>query len=132
MNKKRPVGLIVLAIINFIFGIWELIYLWLLITSPELQKLSGYTNILYPVFSILLISFLSIISGIGFIMLNYYTGYIGGIICSSAAILNILIYIIFQNSKNLMMTCAGAIYPIIVISLLVVRYKEIFEESKLN
>ena len=69
-DQKKPTGLIVLAVINFIFAFLTLIAL-LASLSPQVMRHTGLTINPYTILSPLLTGALLIASGIGFIKVDY-------------------------------------------------------------
>ena len=127
-DKKRPTGLIVLAVINFIFAFLSLIGL-LTFLSPQLLELAGIKLTLYTILSPILTGALLIISGIGFIKVDYKLGFIGGNVFGALALVNIMIGGVILG-KGLLIHAPSMIYPIVLLLLLNIRYKKYFVESK--
>ena len=127
-NKKRPTGLIVLAVINFIFAFFSLIGL-LAFLSPQFLEQAGITITPYTILSPILTGALLIISGIGFIKVDYKLGFISGNIFGGLALVNIMIGGVILG-KGLLIHIPSMIYPIVLLLLLNLRYKKYFAESK--
>lgn len=129
-NKKRPTGLIVLAVINFIFAFLSLTGL-LLLFSPQILEQAGLKINPYTILSPLFTGVLLIISGIGFIKVDYKIGFIGGNVFGVFALGNIFIGGILLG-KGLLIHIPSMIYPLVILLLLNLRYKKCFQKKTDN
>lgn len=125
-GQKRPTGLIVLAIINFVSAFLSVIGL-LALLSPQLLEQAGLKITPYTILSPLLTGVLLLISGIGFIKVDYKLGFISGNIFGVLALANILIGGIVIG-KGLLIYIPSMIYPIVLLLLLNLRYKKYFKK----
>ncbi len=130
MSEQRPKGLTALAIINFVFAFMGLGYLAILIIMPEVQSLSGYSSSVYAILSPTLTSILLIVSGIGFIRVSYGLGFIGGIVFTCVSILNTITFSALQDFNNLLLQMPGMLYPILLLILLIFKYRDVFVRTR--
>ena len=114
-DSARPTGLMVLAVIQFVFCI---ALLAVLATSPRLG--------VYGVLSPLITSLLMVGSGIGYLRQDYKLGFVGGNILGIGSLANILIFNTVQGFENFAVHIPSLIYPVVLLGLLNLRYKDAF------
>ena len=122
-DGPRPTGLMVLAVIQFVLCIG------LLIVFAAPRSLS-----LYGVLSPLITGVLMVGSAIGYLRRNYNLGFVGGNILGIGSIANILMFNAVAGFENFIAHVPSLIYPIVLLSLLNLRYKDAFvrEATLLN
>lgn len=127
--NKRPTGLTIFAVINFIFAALVLISLFTMLTSPEFQKTSGLVVSAYTVLSPLLTGILLIISGVGFILQSYRAGYICGILFCILSLGNILAFNVISGFEGFALHIPSMVYPTLLLLMLTLKYKQAFKRS---
>ncbi|OVE76490.1 hypothetical protein BVX98_05790 [bacterium F11] len=124
-KKKRPVGLIVLAVINFVLAFFGGVFI-LLLYSRSLLSAGGLSLNPYTLFSPLVTSILLVVSGIGFIDMSRKMGYFTGNAFCILSILNIFIFNATQGFSQFATHLPSLVYPIVLFSLLNFKYKRYF------
>ena len=114
-DNARPTGLTVLAVIQFVFCI---ALLAAFATSPGLS--------VYGVLSPLITGLMMVGSGIGYLRQDYKLGLIGGNILGIGSLANILIFSTVQGFENFAVHIPSLIYPVVLLGLLNLRYKDAF------
>ena len=127
--KQVPIGLKVLATINFFFATLILISLLLTLCSPELRRLTGPSLSAYAILSPTITAALLIVSAIGFLKLNYYAGFITGLACSILSLGNIVLFSAMRGFNHLALYIPSMIYPTVTLLLLTLRYRQFFKRA---
>ena len=120
-DNARPTGLTVLAVIQFVFCI---ALLAAFATSPGLS--------VYGVLSPLITGLMMVGSGIGYLRQDYKLGLIGGNILGIGSLANILIFSTVQGFENFAVHIPSLIYPVVLLGLLNLRYKDAFAFRRSN
>lgn len=84
--------------------------------------------ILSPLFTCILM----IVSGIGFLKLNYRAGFICGLLLCSLSLGNTLIFNAIEGFQNIKLHLPSMIYPIILLTMLIVEYRTNFKLNTVN
>lgn len=113
--NARPTGLTVLAVIQFIFCI-------ALLAAFATPSRLGVYGVLSP----LITGLLMVGSGIGYLRQDYKLGFIGGNILGIGSFANILIFSMVQGFENFAVHIPSLIYPVVLLGLLNLRYKDAF------
>ncbi len=112
---RRPIGLTVLAVIQFILTVGVLAAF----ASP--RSLGVYGTI-----SPVMTGIVMVVSAIGYLRRNYYLGFICGNILGIGSIANILIFNAAQGFTNFAIYIPSMIYPVVLLALLNLRYRDAF------
>ncbi len=120
-DNARPTGLTVLAVIQFVFCI---ALLAAFATSPGLS--------VYGVLSPLITGLMMVGSGFGYLRQDYKLGLIGGNILGIGSLANILIFSTVQGFENFAVHIPSLIYPVVLLGLLNLRYKDAFAFRRSN
>ena len=118
-SDRRPVGLFVLAVIQFIFTVLLIVGL---IISPALGA--------YAIISPVATGIVMVVSAIGYLRRNFYLGFVGGNILGFGSLANILIFNIIQGFANFALYIPSLVYPIVLLVLLNFRYKDSFRRER--
>lgn len=121
--NKRPTGLTVFAVINFIFVAVLFISLNKAFTSAETSITS------YAFLSPLVTCILLVVSGTGFLSLNYRTGYIGGIVFCIFSLGNIFAYNALNAFEGFTLHIPSMVYPTLLLLMLIFKYKHAFKDN---
>ncbi len=115
-QRDRPVGLVVLACIQFFFGAVALLSLG--ITS----EVAGAYGVLSP----LLTGAAMVATGIGYLQMRWGLGFVGGNVLALGSLGNILVFNALEGFANLPRHVPSMIYPVVLLALLNLRYKSVF------
>ncbi len=119
MSKiERPGGLTALGIVNFVFAG--------LTGFSFLIGLGAISHSAYTIASPLITIALMVVSGIGFMIMSYRLGYLGGNAFGVLSILNILVYMFTFAGQNFLVHIPSLIYPTIVLILINTKFKKYF------
>jgi len=121
--KKRPVGLTVFAIINFIFSGLMLMGLLVSLSSPDLRQAAGVSLSAYSILSPLLTAGLLAISGVGFLRLSYRAGFLAGIAVCVLSLGNVLV---LQGFAGFGAHVPSMVYPVVLLLMLTLKYRHAF------
>jgi len=122
-DGPRPTGLTVFAVIQFVFCIGILAIMLLAVFAAP--RSLGLYGVLSP-----LITFVLLVgSAIGYLRRDYNLGFIGGNILGIGSIVNILIFNAVQGFENFAGQVPSLIYPVVLLSLLNLRYKDAFAKD---
>ncbi len=127
--SKRPTGLTVFAVINFIFVAIMLMSLIAIITSLSLREQTNLGISAYTILSPLITAILMLVSGIGFLKLNYRAGFVCGNVLCVLSIANILLFNLLNGFQDFSMHIPSMVYPSILLIMLNFRYKNSFTHS---
>lgn len=116
-----PAGLIVLAVIQFLFCLGVL---------PILLGPTRYG--LYGVLSPLVTAVVLVISAVGYLKRHYRMGFVGGNILGVGSIANVVIFNAIFSSGDFSTHVPSLIYPLVLLALLNFRYKAEFVQDKLS
>jgi hypothetical protein len=125
-KPKRPAGLVVLAVINFVFAAICMVSLAAVLFAGKLLAELGFTVTLYHVLSPLLTGTLLILTGIGLLRLNFWLGYLLGLVLAAGAIANIMVYNWMEGFQGLLFQIPSMVYPIVFFFLLTLVYRKYF------
>ncbi|MBY7669125.1 hypothetical protein [Vibrio anguillarum] len=125
--SKRPTGLTIFAVLNFIFAAAGVLNLIALVVSPALREQANIAFSAYMVLSPLLTCILMIVSGIGFLKLHYKAGFIGGVMLCLLSLGNILIFNVLEGFQNITLHLPSMVYPTILLAMLLFKYREKFK-----
>lgn len=122
---RRPRGLTVLAVFNFVFVAIFLFTLWGILFSPQasLGDMTG-TSFLAAMMIVFEIGILTV-SGIGFLRVSFRWGYVAGLVYAVMAIASTLITT-FMGGLELALLIFPLVYPMLLALLLVVKYRPYF------
>ncbi len=125
--KKRPIGLTVFAVINFIFGGFCLLGLFVtMVLWPGLRQQAGL-SLSYSIVSPLLTATFLIISGIGFLKLSYRTGFVCGVVFCVLSLVNILVFNALRGFQGFLIHIPSMVYPTLLFLMLTLKYKRVFQ-----
>ena len=130
MSEKRPVGLTILAFINFILAMTLLISVFQLITSPALLEHERTSVVIYTVLAPLITAIAMLVSGVGFLRLNYWAGFVFGLFLCAMSLSNTLVYSFLNGFQGFSTSLPNFLYSFTVMMLLNFRYKKYFPKSK--
>ncbi|WP_265420796.1 hypothetical protein [Aeromonas salmonicida] len=125
--SKRPTGLTIFAVLNFIFAAVGILNLAALIVPPALREQANISLSAYMVLSPLLTCILMIVSGIGFLKLHYKAGFIGGVTLCLLSLGNVLIFNALEGFQNITLYLPSMVYPTILLAMLLLKYRENFK-----
>jgi len=128
--KKRPIGLTIFAVINFIFAGLTLLSFLVTVLSPGLREKAGLNLSVYTVLSPLVTSGLLIVSGIGFLKLSYRAGFLAGIALCILSLGNIVVFNALRGFEGFILHVPSMIYPTVLFLMLTFRYKQAFSTNK--
>ena len=124
--KKRPTGLTIFAVINFVFAGTSLLSLLVTVGSPALREQARLSLSAYTILSPLLTAALLLISGVGFLKLSYRAGFVCGVAFCVLALGNILAFNALRGFNAFILHIPSMIYPILLLLMLVLRYRDSF------
>ncbi|HJV36902.1 hypothetical protein [Geomonas sp.] len=125
---KVPVGLKVLAVLNFFFAALILISLFFALWSPQMRQQGG-SSLAYAILSPGITGTLLLISGVGFLRLSYLGGFVTGIVCSIFSLGNSVVFNAMKGVTHLAMYIPSMIYPLVTLLLLTLKYRGRFKRS---
>lgn len=132
--KQCPIGLVVFAVINFILaGSMVLGFVLFFLAKGFMPDLIAQSELSFNAYGILftVVTFIVLIlSGIGFLRMNYRLGYIGGLIFSFGTLTDILVFYVLSGFENPAQHIPNIIYPIVLLVFLIFRYKPYFKDDK--
>ncbi len=114
-DGPRPIGLTILAIIQFILCVAVL-------AAFAGPRSFGLYGVLSPIITAVLLAG----SAIGYLRRDYKFGFIGGNVLGIGSIANILIFSAVQGFQNFAINIPSLIYPVVLLGLLNLRYKDAF------
>jgi hypothetical protein len=124
--KKRPVGLTVFAVINFVFSGLTLMGLLVSLSSPDLRQAAGVALSAYSIMSPLLTAGLLAISGVGFLRLSYRAGFLAGVAVCVLSLGNILVFNTLQGFAGFGAHVPSMVYPVVLLLMLTLKYRHAF------
>ena len=124
--KPRPVGLVVFAVINFVFAAFCLLGLTITLVAKDLVAQSGLSLNAYTVLSPVLTCAVLVLSGIGFIRMSYGFGFLGGLLFCIGSLVNIIVFNAIRGFEGFALHIPGMIYPVVLLLFLALRYKKYF------
>lgn len=135
--KQRPVGLVVFAVINFVFGglmllafLGMLLGLLLMFLAKREMPPSGVNLTPYAILHPIAMSLLLILSGIGFLKMSYRLGFIGGLVLCVGSLANILVCYAARGFQGFLpLHIPSMIYPIVLLLFLTLRYRKHFRNE---
>jgi hypothetical protein len=125
---KVPVGLKILAALNFFFAVLILISLFFVLFSPELRQQNG-TSLAYAILSPAITATLLLVSGVGFLRLSYLGGFVAGVVCSLLSLGNTVVFNAMKGVSHLAMYIPSMIYPLVTLLLLTLKYRGRFRKA---
>lgn len=128
--KQRPVGLVVFAVINFVFAAYTVLAFVMMFLVKGLMAQSGLSLKTYTVLSPFVTSLFLILSGIGFLKLSYCLGFIGGLVFCFGSLANILVFNALRGFQGFAPHIPSMIYPIVLLAFLTLRYKRYFKNEQ--
>jgi len=126
--RKRPTGLTIFAVINFLFAGGLGLSLLVTLASPALREQTGLSLSAYTILSPLLTAALLIVSGVGFLKLDYRAGFVCGITFCLLALGNIVVFNALHGFKGFILHIPSMIYPTLVLLMLTLRYRPAFSK----
>ncbi|MBW2166696.1 MAG: hypothetical protein JRG74_11570 [Deltaproteobacteria bacterium] len=130
--KKRPIGLVVFAVINFVFAASCLIGLGIAVLVKDLMAQSGVSLNTYTLLSPVLTCMVLIVSGVGFIRMSYGLGFLGGLFFCFASLANILVFNALRGFEGFAGHIPSMIYPVVLLLFLTLRYRKHFGNDSKN
>ena len=127
--KKRPVGLTVLAVINFLFAAGCLLGLLITVASPSLREQTGI-SLSYTFLSPLVTASLLTISGIGFLRRAYRAGFLCGLAFCILSLGNIVIFNALRGFGGFLLHIPSMVYPTVLLLMLTLRYQPAFSKDE--
>lgn len=128
MEKKRPIGLTIFAVINFFFALIVSLGFMLRFLFEEIRIAVPFTP--YTVLSPLITITLMVLSGIGFLKMKWGLGYVLGNIFTVGALLNIVLGWAFAGlSTSFVLHIPSMIYPLVLLLFLNLKYKDCFKTA---
>ena len=124
--KPRPVGLVVFAVINFVFAAFCLLGLTITLVAKDLVAQSGLSLNAYTVLSPVLTCAVLVLSGIGFIRMSYGFGFLGGLLFCIGSLVNIIVFNAIRGFEGFALHIPSMIYPVVLLLFLALRYKKYF------
>ncbi|HJV66144.1 MAG TPA: hypothetical protein VJ550_10455 [Geomonas sp.] len=125
---KAPLGLKILAGINFFFAALILASLFFALFSPSLRQQSGGA-LAYAILSPAITGSLLLISGVGFLRLSYFGGFLTGIACSIFCLGNTVVFNAVRGFGHFAMYIPSMIYPTVTLLLLTLKYRRCFKRT---
>ncbi|HEY3964734.1 MAG TPA: hypothetical protein VGM05_09315 [Planctomycetaceae bacterium] len=125
----RPKGLVVLAVLQFVFAAASLLSLFMAIGSPTMQaemQRQGVTMDAYTILSLLGTFLLLIASGAGYLSQNRILGYWGGNLLAIGLIANIMIHNFQEHFARFSRHIPSLFYPIVLLFVLNVHFRKEF------
>ena len=129
MSRQRPTGLVVLAVINFVFAALTVPSLLLHVFAPQVLEQGNLQLNVYTILSPTITAALLVTSGIGFLRMSYKLGFIVGLVFAIGSLLNILVFNALRGFQGFQLHIPSMIYPVVLILLLTIRYRGYFESS---
>ena len=120
--SRRPHGLTALAVIQFVFASSIAYSFWLLFAG----RLQGVGITPYRVLSPLVTIVLLVASGWGYLTRSRLLGYWGGNVLGVSSILNIVVHNALEGFVRLPLHLPSLVYPIVLLCLLQLRYRDAF------
>ncbi len=117
-EQRRPTGLTVLAVIQFILSIAVL-------AALARSRSPGVYGTLSPVITAVVL----VASAIGYLRRNHYLGFVGGNVLGFGSIANIVIFNAVQGFANFAIHIPSLIYPVVLLVLLNLRYQDAFRRE---
>ena len=130
--KRRPTGLTVFAIINFVFAGITMLSFLVAILSPLLRDQAGLPLSLYTILSPLGTVTLLVISGVGFLKMSYRGGFVCGIAFCVLSLANIIVFNALQGFQGFLLHVPSMIYPTLLLLMLTLRYKQAFHSDEIT
>ncbi len=123
---KRPVGLVIFAVINFVFAAFCLLGLTLAVLAKGLMTQSGLSLNAYTLLSPVLTCTVLVLSGVGFIRMSYGLGFLGGLLFCIGSLVNIITFSAIRGFEGFALHIPSMIYPVVLLLFLALRYKKYF------
>jgi hypothetical protein len=118
-SDRRPVGLVVLACIQFFFG------------AVALAALAAPLGPgLYAILSPLITGIAMVATGIGYLRRSWTLGFLGGNILAFGTLANILVFNLLEGFANFPIHLPSMVYPVLLLAFLNLRYKPAFESKR--
>ncbi len=127
---KRPTGLTVFAVLNFVFAGLTLLAFVGMLAFPMLLEQSGQPLNAYAILSPTITSLILIMSGIGFLKVSYRFGFVGGLILCIGSLTNFVVYNALRGFEGFAVQLIGMIYPTVLLLFLLLKYKRVFIEQQ--
>lgn len=124
--KKRPAGLTVFAVLNFLFSGLTLVGLLVFMALPALRQEAGTMLSGYTVVSTLLLSVLLVVSGIGFLKLSYRAGFQTGVAFCVFSLMNVFIFSVLLGLEVVGSQMPTVIYSVVLLLMLKLKYRHVF------
>lgn len=125
---KAPVGLKILAGINFFFAALILASLLFALFSPQLRQQPA-PAMTYAILSPAVTGTLLLVSGVGFLRLSYLGGFVVGIACSIFCLGNTVVFNATRGFSHFAMYIPSMIYPTVTLLLLTLKYRRCFKKA---
>ncbi len=129
---KRPAGLTIFAVMNFllagrtIYGLLVMCFVRFVVggqmAAQDGIRLTGYM-LLQPLFTAAIL----IIIGIGFLKMNYWLGFIGGLLYSVFELSDYLLSHAVRFHPGFPADAVNIIYPALIVLALLFRYRKSFK-----
>ena len=129
--KKRPLGLTIFAVINFILAVLgaagSILYI-----SPYGPRMSnaGIMDLAYTIISPTITTILLVVSGIGFLRVSYRAGFICGITFAIISLGHVMHFNILCQFSGFWLRIPSMVYPMILLLMLPFKYKSVFLAEK--
>jgi len=127
--KKRPVGLVVFAVIHFVFAGVTLRGFVMMCETKGLMAQAGLSLNAYTLLSPVLTCGVLILTGIGFIRMSYGLGFLGGLFFCIASLANIIAFNALRSFEGFALHIPSMIYPVVLLLFLTLRYREHFKNE---
>ena len=130
--SKRPTGLTVFAVINFIFAGLMALSLIATVSSSSLREQAGVTLSAYTILSPTITTILLIVSGVGFLRVSYRAGFLCGMAFTILSLGNIMYFNAMNQFSGFLLHVPSMVYPTVLLLMLTLKYKQKFLEEKHN
>lgn len=124
--KKRPAGLTVFAVLNFIFSGLTLVGLLVFMALPAIRQEVGTALSFYTIASSLLMCVLFAVSGIGFLKLSYRAGFQVGVALCVFSLINVVILSVLLGFEAVGSQMLSVIYSVVLLLMLKLKYRDDF------
>ena len=128
--NRRPTGLTVFAVINFIFAGVVLLGFVVTLLSTMLPLKTGEFPSAYRILSPLVTAVLLVASGIGFLKLSYRAGFVGGIVLCVLSLGNVIVFNALRGFSGFLLHIPSMVYPTLLLLMLTLRYRTVFARSE--
>jgi len=128
---KRPIGLTVFALLNFVWAYVTFRGFLGMLSFPFMlgEQFENSLNA-YAILSPTLTTFILIVSGIGFLRLSDPSGFIGGLIFCIGSLADLLVRNALRGFEGFGVQVIGMIYPTVLLLFLIIRYRRVFLEQR--